>query len=282
VKLGVTTFPTQGSMPIAELARACEERGLESLWVAEHSHIPASRRTPFPGGGELPRMYYEVMDPFVALATAAAVTTRLALGTGICLVVQRDPIQTAKAVASLDQLSGGRFLFGVGAGWNREEMENHGTDPARRFRLLRERVEAMKAIWTGDPAEYHGELVDFEPLHAWPKPRQDPHPPIHVGGGFPAAARRAVRYGDGWAPIHGRGDADVAKLAPRFRAMAAEAGRDPASLEITAFGAPGSARGLARLRDAGVDRVVGFAPAAGRERVLPVLDELAAQAATLG
>ena len=178
-------FPTDYSISPAELAAAAEERGFESLWLPEHSHIPASRRTPFPGGGELPKMYYDVMEPFVALASAAAATRTLRLATGVCLVPQRDPIQTAKSVASLDRLSNGRFLFGVGAGWNAEEMENHGGAFAQRGLLLRERVEAMKEIWTRSKAEYHGKLVDFAPLMAWPKPVQKPHPPIHVGGGWP-------------------------------------------------------------------------------------------------
>jgi probable F420-dependent oxidoreductase len=283
MRYGLATFPTDTSIPITELARAAEERGLESLWVAEHSHIPASRRSPWPGGAELPKMYYEVMDPFVALAAAAAVTRELKLATGICLVVQRDPIQTAKEVASLDHVSKGRFLFGIGAGWNAEEMAHHGTtDFPRRFRLMRERVEAMKALWTETKAEYHGAFVDFEPSYAWPKPLQQPYPPIHVGGGFPGAARRAVRYGHGWMPILGRGEQDVVKLAPRFRAMAEEAGRDPASLELSVYGVPPDEDTLRRLAEAGVDRVVFGVPSKGAGDVLPLLDTYAGLAGTVG
>ncbi|MGI9601133.1 MAG: LLM class F420-dependent oxidoreductase, partial [Acidimicrobiales bacterium] len=188
---GTAIFPTDYSMHPADLGRALEERGFESLWVAEHSHIPVERTTPWPGGAELPKMYYDVADPFVALSMAAAVTSTLKLATGICLVVQRDPIQTAKQVASLDLYSGGRFLFGVGGGWNAEEMANHGTEFDGRWKLLRERIEAMKAIWTESAAEYHGEHVDFDPINQWPKPAQKPHPPIHVGGAAPGGARRA-------------------------------------------------------------------------------------------
>jgi probable F420-dependent oxidoreductase len=283
MRYGLATMVTDTSIPASELAVAAEERGFESLWVAEHSHIPACRRSPWPGGPELPKMYYEAMDPFVVLAAAAAVTTTLRLGTGICLVVQRDPIQTAKEVATLDRLSKGRFLFGIGAGWNAEEMAHHGTrDFARRFKLMRERVEAMKVLWTETKAEYHGEFVDFEPSYAWPKPAQEPYPPIHVGGGFPGAARRAIRYGSGWMPILGRDDQDPAKLAPSFRAMAEEAGRDPASLEISVYGVPPDADTLQRLEHAGIDRVVFGVPAKGADAVLPLLDTCAGLVQAVG
>ena len=193
-------FFTDYSMAPGELARALEARGFESVWAPEHSHIPSSRTTPFPQGGELPKKYYDVMDPFVALTAAAAATKMLKVGTGVCLVAQRDPIQTAKLVASIDQVSGGRFLFGVGGGWNAEEMADHGTAFATRFKLMRERIAAMKEIWTKPEPEYHGELVDFPPMRTWPKPVQKPHPPVIVGGAFPYAARRALAYGDGWVP----------------------------------------------------------------------------------
>src|SRR5271170_3105773 len=192
---GVTLFHTDYSMPIVALAQACEARGFESLWAPEHSHIPLSRKSPFPGGGDVPKMYYDAMDPFVTLTAAAAATKTLKIGTGVCLVNQRDPIQTAKSVASIDQISGGRFLFGIGVGWNAEEMENHGTVFESRAKLVRERIEAMQAIWTKSKAEYHGEFVNFDPVMAWPKPVQKPYPPIIVGGGFPQGARRALRYG---------------------------------------------------------------------------------------
>jgi probable F420-dependent oxidoreductase len=271
MKLAVMTFPTEAGMHPAELAVAAEERGFESLWLAEHSHIPASRETPYPGGGDLPQMYYEAMDPFVALSTAAQATTTLKVATGICLVVQRDPIQTAKAVASLDVLSGGRFLFGVGGGWNREEMANHGTAYEGRWKLLRERIEAMKVIWADEVASYHGERVDFDEIIARPKPVQKPHPPIHVGGGHPQGMRRAIRYGDGWMPIDGRGE-DLAALAGEFRQAVRAADRDPASMEMSVFGTGPDAELLARYAEAGIDRVVFGVPPAGADEVLGLLD----------
>ena len=219
---GVSMFHTDYSIPAVQLARALEERGFELMWAPEHSHIPVPRRTPFPGGGEVPKPYYEVMDPFVVLSAAAAVTKTLKLATGVCLVVQRDPIQTAKLVASIDQVSGGRFLFGVGGGWNAEEIEDHGTAFKTRFKLMRERIEAMKEIWTKDKAEYHGEFVDFPTMMTWPKPAQKPYPPIIVGGAFPQAARRAIRYGNGWVPIAGRAPyGDVNEYLPKFKQMVA-------------------------------------------------------------
>src|SRR5271169_6460373 len=211
---GASMFFTDYSMTSMELAQALEARGFESVWAPEHSHIPTSRRTPFPGGGDLPKQYYDAMDPFVTLTAAAMATKSLKVGTGVCLLNQRDPIQTAKLVASIDQVSGGRFLFGIGVGWNAEEMEDHGTVFASRAKLVRERVEAMKAIWTKSKAEYHGEFVNFPEMMAWPKCVQQPHAPVIVGGAFPQAARRAVRYGDGWIPLAGRGDifASMAKF----------------------------------------------------------------------
>jgi probable F420-dependent oxidoreductase len=200
MRIGGQMFFTDYSMSPTELARALEERGFDSLWVPEHSHIPLTRKSPFPSGGDLPKKYYDVMDPFVVLSAAAAVTKTLLLGTGICLIAQRDPIQTAKQVASIDQVSGGRFLFGVGNGWNEDEIANHGTVFASRHKLARERIEAMKAIWTNSKAEYHGEFVNFDPMMTWPKPVQKPHPPIMVGGAFPYGARRALNYGNGWMP----------------------------------------------------------------------------------
>src|ERR1700760_895182 len=195
MKIGAVMFSTTDSMQPAPLGRALEERGFESLWVPEHTHVPSTRLSEYPGGGPLPRPYYDIMDPFLALNTAAAVTTKLKIGTGIALVTQRDPIVTAKMVSTIDQLSNGRFLFGIGNGWNQDEVENHGTNFTSRHKLARERVEAMKAIWTQDSAEYHGEFVDFGPMQTWPKPVQKPHPPILVGGAFPYSARRAVRSG---------------------------------------------------------------------------------------
>jgi probable F420-dependent oxidoreductase len=271
MEYGLAIFFTDYSISPADLAVAAEERGFESLWVAEHSHIPTSHKSPFPGGGDLPKMYYDVMDPFVTLSAAASVTTRLGLGTGICLVVQRDPIQTAKSVASLDRVSNGRLLFGVGGGWNAEEMENHGTaDFKRRWKLMRERIEAMKAIWTEQEAEYHGEFVDFDPIYAWPKPVQQPHPPVHVGGAYPNAARRAARYGDGWIPIS-PGRKVIREQIEGFRKLCDEAGRG--ALPVTIFGAPPRPDTLADYRDAGAERAVMFLPPSGREEVLPILDQ---------
>src|SRR5882724_9613917 len=236
MRIGGAMFFTDYSMSPTELARALEDRGFDSLWVPEHSHIPLTRKSPFPSGGDLPKKYYDVMDPFVVLAAAASVTKTLLLGTGICLVAQRDPIQTAKQVASIDQLSGGRFLFGIGNGWNEDEMANHGTAFASRHKLARERVEAMKVIWTASKAEYHGEFVNFDPMMTWLKPVQKPHPPIIVGGAYPYAARRAVRYGEGWIPQASRGAySEIADLIPEFRKMATEAGRKAEEIAITVW-----------------------------------------------
>ena len=240
---GAAMFFTDYSMSPADLGRALEDRGFESIWAPEHSHIPSSRATPFPQGGELPQKYYDAMDPFVTLTAAAMVTKKLRIGTGVCLVTQRDPIQTAKLVASIDQVSSGRFLFGVGGGWNAEEMADHGTAFQTRFKLMRERVEAMKAIWTEDEPEYHGELVAFPKMKSWPKPVQKPHPPVIVGGAFPHAARRAIRYGDGWIPHAGRPQySDVTDFLPKFREMMTEAGRSLAEVPITVFGVPERSR----------------------------------------
>src|SRR6202040_601271 len=224
MEFGASIFFTDYSISATDLAAAMEERGLDALWVAEHSHIPVPRRTPAPGGGELPKRYYDVMDPFVTLSVAAAVTKRLKLGTGVCLVIQRDAIQTAKLVASIDQVSNGRFLFGIGGGWNAEEIENHGTEFTTRFKLMREQIEAMKEIWTKDKPEYHGEIINFPPMITWPKPKQKPHPPIIVGGAFRLAARRAIRYGDGLLPAApSAGSGSPEEFMPRLRQMAEEA-----------------------------------------------------------
>jgi probable F420-dependent oxidoreductase len=273
MNFGAAIFFTDYSMGPAELGRALEEHGFESLWAPEHSHIPLSRKSPFPQGGDLPKKYYDVMDPFVTLAAAAAATTRLRLGTGVCLVVQRDPIQTAKAVASLDQVSGGRFLFGIGAGWNAEEMLDHGTDFKSRFKVMRERVEAMRAIWTKSKPEYSGEFVKFPPMMTWPKPVQKPHPPVIVGGAFPFGARRAIAYGDGWMPHARRPEyGDVIKLLPDFKKLVAESGRDPVTVPITVFGVPEDVDLIKRYGDAGVARLVFNLAPARADEVLPAID----------
>jgi probable F420-dependent oxidoreductase len=270
MQFGGAMFFTDYSMSAMELARVLEERGFESVWAPEHSHIPLSRKTPFPGGGDLPKQYYDAMDPFVVLAAASQVTKTIKLGTGVLLVQQRDAIQTAKLVASIDQVSQGRFLFGVGGGWNQDEMENHGTVYNTRFKRMRESIEAMKEIWTKPESEYHGEFVNFDPIIARPKPVRQPYPPIHVGGAFPHGARRAIRYGDGWIPTAGRGD--IVEVLPKFRDMAREAGRDPASIEISLFGLGDNVDRVKRLAELGVTRVVPMFPAEKAATVQPIID----------
>lgn len=273
---GVAYFPTDYTLSPQAMGQALEERGFESLWVAEHSHIPAARTSPWPGGDTLPQRYYDTYDPFVALTAAAAVTTTLKLGTGICLVIQRDPIHTAKQVTSLDHISNGRFLFGIGAGWNLEEMSDHGTDPSRRFGRMRESVEAMKEIWQNDVASYSGEQISFDRMYQNPKPIQSPHPPIHVGGVFPGAMNRAVAYADGWIPIGGRGDTDLPGQLAALDQACAEAGRDRSEIEVSIYLAPTEPAGLARLAELGVDRAV-FAPASlPPDEMLAELDAYAA------
>jgi len=275
MKIGIAMFPTDYSITPGELGQAVEERGFESLWFPEHTHIPTSRKSPWPGGPNLPDVYKQTLDPFMALTAAAVATKRLKLATGICLVVERDPIHTAKNVATIDYLSGGRFIFGIGGGWNAEEMANHGTAFKTRFALMHERIEAMKAIWANEVAEYHGDYVLFDPLGAWQKPVQKPHPPILVGGEFPHAAKRAITYGNGWMPIGGRG-LDALDILPRFRQMAAEAGRNPDDLPMSVFAAPQDAERLKRYRDAGVSRAVIMLPTGARDAVLKGLDAAAA------
>ena len=273
---GAAMFFTDYSMTAAELGQALEARGFESVWAPEHSHIPSTRKTPPAGGGELGKQYYDVMDPFVTLTAAAMATKTLKVGTGVCLVIQRDTIQTAKLVASIDQVSSGRFLFGIGGGWNQDEIESHGTVFKTRFQKMREQIEAMKAIWTLSKPEYHGDIVDFAPMMTWPKPVQKPHPPVIVGGAFPWAARRAIRYGDGWIPIAGGSRyGDPLEYLPRFRQMAEEAGRDPQSLPVTLGGAPEDPDMLKRYRDLGVVRVNFPVPPAKADEVLPILDRVA-------
>jgi probable F420-dependent oxidoreductase len=271
---GALMFFTDYAISAVDLAKALEERGFESVWAPEHSHIPTSRKTPFPGGGDLPKQYYDAMDPFVSLTAAAIATTKLKVGTGVCLVQQRDPIQTAKLVASIDQVSNGRFLFGVGGGWNQDEMEDHGTEFKSRFKLMRERIEAMKEIWTKSKPEYHGDMVHFAEMMAWPKPLQKPYPPILVGGGFPQAARRAIRYGDGWCPV-GRSGSSLHDVLGKFRQMARDAGRDPQTLPVTLFNPAGDADELKRYSEMGIARVVVMLPSEPSDKILPILDRWA-------
>lgn len=266
---GVAIFPTHDAMDPASVARLVEERGHESLFFPEHTHIPAARLSPYPGGADLPRKYFHTFDLFVAMTAAAAATTRLRVGSGICLVIERDPITTAKEVASVDFLSGGRVEFGVGAGWNREEMENHGTDPRRRMAVLRERVEAMKAIWTSDEATYHGDHVNFDRIWSWPKPAQVPHPPVLVGGNGPTVTDRVLAFGDGWMPNFAR----RGEIVERARDLQARADR---RIDLVLMGVPADARVIAEFEEAGFRRVIHWLPSAGRGPVEAALDKFEA------
>ena len=267
-------FATDYAMRPDDLARELEARGFESLWVPEHTHIPASRRTPYPGGTDLPKEYWHTYDPFVALTAAASVTTKLKVATGICLIIERDPITTAKEVASLDYLSNGRFIFGIGAGWNAEEMENHGTTYKTRFSLLRERVLAMKEIWTKEEAEYHGRFVNFDPIWSYPKPVQKPHPPILMGGFATKTFDYVAEFCDGWMPIGYRMEGLPEKIG-ELRRRAADAGRDPQSISITIFGAKPEREALDQLEAAGVERAIFMLPPADRDTVMPLVDKYA-------
>ena len=269
-KFGVTIFPTDYSIQPVELARAVEERGLDSLFFPEHTHIPTSRATPFPGGGDLPQMYWHTHDPFVALGACAAVTERIRLGTGICLVIERDPITLAKEVASLDVISNGRFVLGVGAGWNREEMENHGASYPKRWAVVREKVLAMKAIWSADEAEFHGEHVDFDPIWSWPKPAQAGGPPIWIGANSKWVFDRVAEYADGWMPIGGLGSGNMERMG---EALAAR-GRKIEDLELALFGAPTNVEQLRGRIEQGFDELIFSLPDAPADKVLPLLDEL--------
>ncbi len=274
MKFGITMFPTDTSIGILELARACEERGFASLYVPEHTHIPASRATPAPAGEPLGEEYYRCLDPFVALTAAAAVTTDLRIGTGIALVAQRDPIVTAKAVASLDHVSGGRFVFGIGFGWNVEELADHGVTFKDRRAVVQERVEAMKAIWTEDEASYSGRFVDIPPTFSWPKPVQKPHPPVLIGGGGgPKLFEAIAAYADGWIPIGGAG---VNKQLPALHEAMEKAGRDPAELTVIPFGVLSDPGKIAYYEESGFQEVVFRVPPAPADKVLPIMDRLAA------
>ena len=268
MKFGIAIFPTDYAISMTELAPAVEQAGFESLWVAEHSHIPVSRLTPYPAGGELPRMYMHTMDPFIALTEAALASKTLLIGTGICLLIERDPIHTAKEAASVDLISNGRFLFGVGGGWNREEMADHGTAFETRWKLLRERVEAIKALWAHEEAEYHGDLVNIEKSWFWPKPVQMPHPPIILGGNGPNTLKRVIAYCDGWMPNRGTALQRIGEL----RQMEAEAGRG--HIEVT-FYPRATAEDIERAAAAGVERCIFYVSPDGRAPALLMLDELA-------
>jgi probable F420-dependent oxidoreductase len=270
MKFGLDMIPTDESISPAELARAAEEHGFESLFFPEHTHVPMAMRSAYPASrdGALPHPFLRSLDPFVALSAAATATTRLRLGTGICLVVERDPITLAKQVASLDFVSEGRVLFGIGAGWNEEEMRNHGTEPVTRFRLLRERVQTMKQIWTEDEAEYHGEFVDFDPIWSWPKPVQQPHPPVILAGNGPSVLRRVVAYADEWWPFSEALDTLPARI-PELQRLAAAAGRGP--IPVTLMTANRDRATIERMEAAGVSRCIFRLPSAGPDEVLPLI-----------
>jgi probable F420-dependent oxidoreductase len=275
MKTGVFIFDTDYSIDIRELAQALEERGFESLFLPEHTHIPTSRVSPWGDGSKpLPQEYWHTHDPFVALSFAAGVTTNLKLGTGICLIPQRDPIVTAKSVASLDMMSGGRFIFGIGGGWNVEEMNDHGAEYKTRFKLLRERVLAMKALWTEEEASFDGEMVKFGPSWSYPKPTQKPHPPVVLGGESIHTLRRVVDFCDGWFP-RGGPDFDPAESMARLKAVADDAGRDMASLTVSVFRAPTDKAGLDAYAEAGIDRAILGLPSADRDTVMKLLDDYA-------
>ncbi len=270
--IGVFIFATDYSLRMDELGAELEARGFESLFLPEHTHIPTSRQSPFPGGGELPLEYSHTHDPFVALSFAAAATTNLKLGTGICLVPQRDPIVTAKAIASLDMMSGGRFVFGIGGGWNVEEMNDHSAEYKTRFKLMREHVLTMKALWTEEEASFTGEMVNLPASWSYPKPVQTPHPPILLGGETEYTLRRVVDYCDGWFPRAGRGF-EPAEMMTRLHRMADEVGRDPSTLQVSLFRAPTDRAGLEACQEAGIDRAILGLPSANRDTVLELLDE---------
>jgi probable F420-dependent oxidoreductase len=272
--IGAVIFPTDLSIRPDQLARELEDRGFESLWVTEHTHIPTSRRTPWPGGPVLPEEYRRTLDPYVALTAAAAVTERLGLGTGISLVAQHDPIVLAKTIASLDLLSSGRFILGIGVGWNEDEMEDHGVDPKRRRSIVREKVLAMRELWTEEEASFDGEHVSFPPAWSWPKPVSDPHPPILMGGaGGPLTFRHVVEYCDGWMPIHGR--RTIADKLDGLRAAADEAGRDMTTIELGVFGCPPDPKVIDDYTSLGFTRCVLTVPPTGEDDALRTLDRYA-------
>jgi probable F420-dependent oxidoreductase len=274
MRVGAFYFPTDYGINMAELAKALEDRGFDSLFLPEHTHIPASRKSPFPGGGELPKRYSHTHDPFVALAFAAAATKKLKLGTGILLVPQHEPIVTAKAIASLDQLSGGRFIFGIGGGWNVEEMENHGAKYQTRFKQMREHVLAMKELWTKEEASYNGEFVKFDRVWSWPKPAQKPHPPVILGGETDHTLRRVIEYCDGWFP-RPRGGFDVVKGVAHLHQMAEKAGRDPKTITTIVFGSANDAKVLESYDKAGIQSALLAIPDDSRDEILRYLDKIA-------
>lgn len=272
MKFGISTFVTDDGIDPVSLAQAIEERGFDSLVIAEHTHIPASRQSAYPMGGELPSIYYRTLDPFVTLAAAAAVTSRIELVTGIALLIQRDPIITAKEAASIDLISGGRFVFGVGAGWNIEELRHHGTDPKTRGALLDERIEAITTLWTNEPAEYHGKYVDFDSSYLRPKPVRKPHPPIYIGGDSDATVKRVIRHEAGWIsnPL------PVEHLAKRVGQLRDGAGHD---VPLSQFGTPADPDYWRAVEELGFGQVGLLLPTKPRAESMRILDELAEKVA---
>lgn len=272
MKIATMLYSTDYAMRPDLFAVACEERGFESIWFPEHTHIPASRKSPFPGGGDLPKDYWHMHDPFIALTAAATATNTIKLGTGVCLITERDPIVTAKEVASLDIISEGRFMFGIGAGWNAEEMENHGTPFKERWKVLEDRIEAMRACWTQDDSEYHGKHADFDPIWSWPKPLQKPHPPIVMGAASPWGRERVARYCDGWIPLPAQMqniDEEIKDLEERL----VKHDRKLSDIEISFFWAPEDVDELKRFEALGVDRAILACPAESTDATLSLLDK---------
>ncbi len=274
MRIGLFPFCTEYSMPIDKLALAAEERGFDSIWVPEHTHIPASRATAYPGGGELPTEYSHTLDPFVALGMAAAVTKNLKLATGICIAVEHHTLTLAKTVATLDHISNGRVLLGLGGGWNREEMENHGVHYATRFKKLEEQMRALKEVWTQESASFHGEIEHFEDVWSWPKPAQDPHPPLYLGGSSDHTLRRIVRVAEGWLPITTNADAIIAKMT-KLDDFAVAVGRDPASIAVSVFAAPPKDEVVIKFRDTRAERIIFQVPPQDESDTLRRLDRYA-------
>ena len=270
-KFGVSIFPTDYSIQPVEIAKEAEARGFQSLFFPEHTHIPTNRNTPFPGGGELPKQYWHSHDPFVALGACAAVTSEIRLGTGICLIIERDPITTAKEIASLDMISNGRTIIGIGAGWNREEMENHGADFKNRWAVVKEKVEAMRAIWTDEEPEYHGKYVDFDPIWSYPKPIQNGGPPIWMGANSKWVFERIADYADGWMPIGGLGSGNMIRLKEALDSK----NRKIEDLTLALFGGPKDRAQIVGRIEQGFDEVIFSLPSEGPDQVLPLLDEYA-------
>lgn len=274
MKYGVVYFPTDYSIRVDDMARAVEDRGYESLWLPEHTHIPTSRRSPYPLGAELPREYIDGYELMTGMAFAAAATRKIIIGSSICLVVERDPIIMAKELATLDRLSGGRIVLGIGSGWNAEEMENHGVEWKNRRKVMREKVAAMKAIWTQDKPAFHGEFVNFDPIWCNPKPLQKPHVPIQMGGNGSIAIKYAARHCDGWLPSAVLVDQLSASVQMLHRELE-QAGRDPKTFPITALFAPNDRKQLDEYEKMGIDRAVFAMPSADRDKVMSLLDRRA-------